>query len=161
MTPFEANGSRWRVILLLAGALAFVALGVFVLTIKPTDIARTIAGVAAIAVFGAFFLIGLPRLRTHGAELRVDQRGIMWRRWSGDTIPWAAIDRITVGEIRGQHFACLFLRDPGAYRSTTFAGKLAGANKAMGFGDIALSVTGTDRSFDELMAAIERFAPTA
>lgn len=161
MTPFEANGSRWRVILLLAGALAFVALGIVVLTIKPTDIARTIAGVAAIAVFGAFFLIGLPRLGTQDAEIRVDQRGIMWKRWSGDTIPWSAIERVTVGQISNQRFACLFLRDPGAYRSTTVAGKFAGTNKAMGFGDIALSVTGTDRSFDELMAAIERFAPAA
>lgn len=158
---FEAHASRWRLILLLAGSLGFVALGVFLLTIDPPSTKRTLVGWAAIVVFGAFFLIGLPRLKDQGAVIRVDQRGIWWKRWSGDTIPWSAIERISVGEIRGQRFACLFLRDPRAYPSSTFVGKLAAANKAMGFGDVALTASSTDKSFADLMAAIERFAPPA
>lgn len=158
---FEARASRWRLVLLLAGSLGFVALGIFLLTIDPPDLKRTLAGVAGIVVFGAFFLIGLARVRDQGVEIRVDQRGIWWKRWSDDTIPWSAIERITVGEIRGQRFACLFLRYAGAYRSATLMGKLASANKAMGFGDIAINTGSTDASFADLMAAIDRFAPPA
>lgn len=156
---FEANASRWRMILLLAGALGFVALGIFLLTIDPPDTRRTLAGVAAIVVFGVFFLIGLSRLNDQGVDIRIDQRGIWWKRWSEETIPWSAIERISVSEIRGQRFACLFLHDPAAHRSTTFAGKLARANRAMGFGDIALTASGTDASFADLIAAIDQFAP--
>jgi hypothetical protein len=155
---FEANSSRWRMVMVMLGALGFVVLGVWLAMHDPNGNAK-LAGGAAIVVFGGFFLLGLTRLNAQGVEIRIDQRGIWWKRWSDDTIPWAAIERISVGEIRSQRFACLFLRDPGAYRSTTFLGKMAGANKAMGFGDIALNTASSDKSFSAMMAAIDQFAP--
>ena len=36
---------------------------------------------------------------------------------------------------------------------------LGGLNKGMGFGDLALSALGTDKSFAELLEAVEHFAP--
>ncbi len=156
---FEAKASRWRISLLLAGALGFVAIGVWLLRLEGPTTERTLAAWAAIAVFGAFFLIGLPRLFQQGVALRIDPQGVWWRQWSDQTIPWSAIERMSVGEIRHQRFACLFLRDPRAFPSSTVLGKLASANKAMGFGDLALNTTGTDQSFDAMMAAIARFGP--
>lgn len=64
-----------------------------------------------------------------------------------------------VSDVERQRFVCLFLRDPSAFPSSTVLGRLKRANKAMGFGDIALSAIGTDRSFGDLLAAVERFAP--
>jgi hypothetical protein len=95
-----------------------------------------------------------------GVEIRIDPIGIWSRRWSSQTIPWAAIEHITFDKIERQRFACLFLRDADAFPSKTLQGRLAGANKAMGYGDITLGTTGTDVSFQELVEAIQRFAPS-
>jgi hypothetical protein len=159
VTPFEAKASRWRVVLLLAGALGFVALGIWLLRLDAPTAKRTLVAWAGIILFGAFFLIGLPRLFQQGVVLRIDARGVWWRQWSDQTIPWSAIDRISVDKIQRQRFACLFLSDPRAFPSATLLGKLARTNKAMGFGDIALNTSGTDQSFDAMLAAITKFAP--
>jgi hypothetical protein len=58
-----------------------------------------------------------------------------------------------------QRFLALWLQDPARHRSTHLLGRIAGANKSMGFGDIALSVSGTDRSFADLAAAFDHYAP--
>ena len=162
---FEANASRWRIAILLAGSLVFVVAGLWMLGLfgppPSTSLKAKAAGWGGVAFFGLCAIVGAKRLFDQGVEIRVDAHGLWWRRWSQDTIPWAAIERIATAEVRGQRFACLFLRDPSVHPSSTIAGKLAGANKAMGFGDIALSTTGTDKSFLELLAAIERFAPPA
>jgi len=92
-------------------------------------------------------------------EIRIDANGIYWRRRYSQVIPWNAIDRITIREVRGQRFACLFLRDPSAFPSEGLTSMLAGANKAFGFGDVALAMAGTDQSFDAMMAAVTKFAP--
>jgi hypothetical protein len=160
VTPFEAKASRWRVLLLLAGALGFVAVSIWLLQLDPPTTKRTLVAWAGIILFGAFFLIGLPRLFQQGVVLRIDAHGVWWRQWSDQTIPWSAIERISVGKIQRQRFACLFLSDPQAFPSTTLQGKLARTNKAMGFGDVALNTSGTDQSFDAMMTAITQFAPT-
>jgi hypothetical protein len=149
--------------LLFAGAIGFVVLGGWIVgafgSPPDTSFGARAAGWAAIVFFGLCGLVGGGRLFDAGTEIRVDGRGIWWRRWSDDTVPWAAIARVEMRAVRGHRFACLFLRDPGAYRATTLAGRLAGLNKAMGFGDIAITTNGTDASFGDLMAAIDRFAP--
>lgn len=116
-------------------------------------------GWVCILFFGLCAIVGARRMVRADVEIRVDTNGIYWRRRSHQTIPWAAIDRIATSSVRGQHFACLFLRDPGAFPATGLVGRMAAINKAMGFGDIALSATGTDRSFAAMMDAISAFAP--
>ncbi len=58
-------------------------------------------------------------------------------------------------------FLCLRLVDRDAYPSTRLLGKFAGLNRAWGFGDISVTTAGTDRSFAELLEAVEHFAPRA
>ena len=160
---FEANLSRFRVALMLAGAVGFVVAGLWLVGAfgppPSTSLKATVAGWAGIGFFGLCAIVLARRLFQAGVEIRVDSDGIYWRRWSDQTTPWNAIARISTGEIRRQRFVCLFLVDPRAFPSQGIAGKLAGANAAMGFGDIALSATGTDKSFDQLMAAIDQFSP--
>jgi hypothetical protein len=160
---FEAKLSRIRVALMLAGSIGFVVAGLWLVGAfgapPSTTLKATLAGWGGIVFFGLCAIVLARRLFQAGVEIRVDADGIYWRRWSDQTIPWNAIARISTGEIRRQRFVCLFLIDPHAFPSHGIAGKLAGANAAMGFGDIALSATGTDASFDQLMAAIDRFAP--
>ena len=159
MTAFEADNSRWRVMALLAGAAGFVALGIWLLRLDDAPAGSTVAAWAAIVFFGSCFAVGVPRAIQTGPELRIDRNGIWWNRWSDRTIPWCEITRIAVRQMRDQRFLALHLRDPSAYTSERLLGKLASINRVMGFGDIALNMQGTDRSFDELADAVRRFAP--
>jgi hypothetical protein len=160
---FEANLSRVRIALMLAGSIGFVVAGLWLVgafgSPPSTTFKAVAAGWAGIVFFGACAIVFVRRLFQAGVEIRIDANGIYWRRWSDQTIPWNAIARISTGEIRRQRFVCLFLIDPRAFPAQGLAGKLAGASRAMGFGDIALSATGTDASFDALMASIDRFGP--
>jgi hypothetical protein len=163
VTPFEARNSPWRIALLLVVALAFVVLGAWMIGAfgrAPDHRFKTQAiGWVSVVFFGLAAILVTRRLFDTDVEIRIDANGIYWRRRSSQVIPWSAIDRITIGEVRGQRFACLFLRDPRAFPSDGVTGMLGGANKALGFGDVALGATGTDRSFDQLMSAIKQFAP--
>jgi hypothetical protein len=163
VTPFEARNSLWRIALLMVVALAFVGLGAWMVGAfggQPDHRFKIQAvGWVSIVLFGLCAILITRRLFEADVEIRIDANGIYWRRRSSQVIPWNAIDRITIGKVRGQRFACLFLRDPRAFPSDGFTSMLAGANKALGFGDVALGATGTDRSFDELIGAIKQFAP--
>lgn len=103
-------------------------------------------------------MIGLSQLFRSGPDIRIDERGIWWRRWSDQRIPWSAITALYPASVGRTSFLFLKLADRDAYPSTRVLRKFAGLNRASGFGDIAVGVTGTDRSFAELIEAVERFA---
>lgn len=157
---FVARVSRWRAGLLVLGALGFVAAAVFVMQTKGlTDLRALITGWLGALFFGACALVGARQLFSTGPVMEIDARGILWRRWSDERIPWSAIERAEAMSLGRQRFLALWLQDPERYRSAHMLGRVAGANKSMGFGDIALSVSGTDRSFADLAAAFDRYAP--
>lgn len=83
----------------------------------------------AIVFFGFCDIFGARQMSRTDAVLQIHSRGILW------------------------------LHDPARYRSTYLLDKLAAANKALGCGDVALSVTGTNRGFGDLVSVIDRFAP--
>ena len=113
-------------------------------------------GLPCAAVFAAFALVALWRIRLAGEAVRVDDRGIrLWRANGAISVPWTAIRRIEVRSVHQQRFVCLWVDDPERYRAS---GPLGGANSAMGFGDVALGIQGTDARFADLEAAVARFA---
>ncbi|OHV04925.1 STM3941 family protein [Mycobacterium talmoniae] len=164
---FEANLSRARIALMLAGCLLFIALGLWMVGAfgeVPSTSRWSPGYVQAVGwagtVFGGFCaIVAVPRLFQSGVVMRVDTDGIYWRRWSDRVIPWSAIACISIGQMGRQRFVNLFLHDPAAYPSSGILGRVRGVNKAMGYGDIPLNITETDRSFDDLIAAIDHFAP--
>ncbi|MDB5705650.1 MAG: hypothetical protein JWN66_2766 [Sphingomonas bacterium] len=155
---FAAYVSRWRIGLLVIGALGFVAAGIFMLR-DPKDLFIVAIGWAGILFFGLCAIVGARQLFRFAPVMEVDARGVRWRRWSNDLIPWSAMSRIEVQGAGLGSFVCLWLHEPELYRSRHLMGWLAGANKAMGFGDIPLNIMGTDRRFDDLVEAFDRFAP--
>lgn len=157
---FVARVSRWRSGLLVLGSLVFIAAGVFVLGIHdPERPMLPFWGWAGI-IFASLTAVAWTRqLFQTEPVLEIDGQGILYRRWSDDRIPWSAIARAEIGLIRRQKFLSLWLRDPDRYQSTRLLGKVAKGNKLMGFGDIALNLTGTDQSFESMLRAVERFAP--
>ena len=88
---------------------------------------------------------------------RTDPDGVRWQRWCDETVPWRAIKDATPRSMSGQQFLCLKLVRPDDYPGKSTARLLAGMNKNMGFGDIAISTNGTDRSHAEMLGAASRF----
>jgi hypothetical protein len=139
-----------------------VALGIWFIA-SPEDLVTRrysstafISGVGWIlAVFCGLCLAAFIRqLFRTGPVLEIDERGILWRRWSDTTIPWNAITRAEVGAVGEQKFLSLWLDEPESYPGRSTLGKLSHMNKGMGFGDLALSMQGTDQSFDRLVEVV-------
>lgn len=160
-----AHVSRWKTLLLVLAGIGFVLLGIWLVR-DPGMFAESgrrardpliIRGVGWLAIlfFGAVGIVGVRQLFRTGPVMRVDEAGILWRRWSDRTIPWDAIVRAEAHDMMGQQFMCLWLDEPERYRPTSLLGRTARINKGMGFGDIALSLQGTDQRFDRLVAVID------
>ena len=167
--PFVAHASKGKILLILLGGVVLIGAAGFML-LYPGEfpeyarifgILIPIAWIAWVAVifFGLCSLLWIRQMMRSGPVIEISSAGLRWRNWSDDLIPWGAFTRAEITSMQRQRFVSLWLRDPGAYRSSTILGRLAGANKAMGFGDIALGAQGTDRGFDELAEAVHAHAP--
>lgn len=106
-------------------------------------------------IFGLGLAAFVRQLFRTGPVLEIDGRGILWRRWSDTIIPWTAITRVEVKTMREQKFLSLWLDEPESYAGRSTLGRLSSMNKGMGFGDVALSMQGTDQSFDRLVEVVD------
>lgn len=157
---FVARVSRWRTGLMVFGAAVFVAAGIFLVGIdEPGQTETRFWGWASIIFFGLAGLVWVRQLFRTEPVLEIDSNGILWRRWSDERIPWSAIVRADIKVLQRQKFLSLWLRDPEGYRSSRLLGKLARTNKAMGYGDIALNLSGTDQGFDAMIDVVSQCAP--
>lgn len=159
---FIARSSPWRLALLALGAGAFVAAGLFLAGIfgPPPRPGREWLGWLCVAFFGLCGVMVLRRLIEGGDVVRISASGIYFAPWSDQTVPWSEIIEVTVWEFRRQKSIILHLRNPDRFPSTKLLGKLAGANRALTGGDIPISLTGTDGSFADAMAAITYYRRT-
>lgn len=165
MTNFVAHNSRWRIALLTMVALGFVTGGLWMVgafgdvpTSRRYSTSLTIAlGWFAILFFGTAATYGVKNFFNTKTQLEVGPLGIRWTPWSNDLIPWSHITNVRTWSQQRQNYILLHLDDPSRFPGKGLAGKLARANKMMTGGDIAISVTGTDRSFGEAMDAVTSF----
>lgn len=165
MQDFVAHHSRWRLAVLGLCAGAFVVAGLWMAGVfgaaHPTDRYSADSTVAIGWICVAFFaLCGIAvvsRLFDTREQVRIGPQGIRWVRLSDRTIPWSDISDITEWSHRRQRMIVLHLRDPARWPRRGLSALLAGANRALTGGDVMISLTGTDRSFDEAVAAIARF----
>ena len=158
---FVARPSPLRILLLIALALGFVVLGVWIAGLlgpAPRP-GKEWVGWAALLFFGLAAVMGVWRLFDRSDQIVVDGDGLCWKQHSAATIPWVEIERIEAREIRRQRFLCVFLKDPEKFPAAGWRGAMASANRGFGFGDLALSTTGTDRRHGELVAAVRQNAP--
>lgn len=162
--PFEARFTprslAWR--LVAWSSLAAVSV-VFAHPSGPLADLHVVARVAAWAC-AALFLVVLffeaRRLASKDPVLRIDERGILWRRWSEQLIPWSEVASLRLFSVRRVHFVGLVLRTPERFPSSTILGRTAKANRAFTNCDVCLEIQGTDRCHDELVSAIESHLPT-
>lgn len=158
--PFEAHPDRRKIASLLAIAGAFVLSGVWLAGgFGPVESIRGwspqalhVFGWIAIVFFGFGVAVLVQRLFSSGVEVRVDAEGVYGRRSGNRVIPWSAIERITTVDAGRVQLAYLFLND-----ASEFAGRKSMGAKS--FGQVALSLQGTDGKVSDMRAAFDYFAP--
>jgi hypothetical protein len=169
MEEFVAHHSRARLALLLLAAVLFVAGGLWMAGMfgdPPTsrryspEVVKFV-GWACLAFFGLCAVVIARRMFEGGDALRIDRTGITFTAWSDQTIPWSEITEISEWSMRGQRSIILHLRDPDRFPGKGVLGITAKANRAMTGGDVPISLSGTDRSYGDALAAIERFLGAA
>lgn len=157
--------SKEKTGLLILAAAGFVAAGIW-FAVDANDIAassRRLRDPAIVQLIGwGAILLGLGggavmlrQFRQDGPVMEIDGHGILWQRWSDQIIPWSAIVRAEPRTVYNQKFLSLWLNEPERYPARSTLGKLSRMNKGMGFGDIALSMQGTDQSFDRLVEVVD------
>lgn len=159
---FVARNNAARLLLMAAASLGFVAAGLWIAGVfgPPPRPGREWIGWVAILFFGAAGVAILRRAVDGGELIVVDRHGIFWRPQGDAPIPWTAIRALGTGTVRRQRFICLHLHDPDAWPPRR-RNPLGALNRGLGFGDIAISATGTDRSFADLQEAVDRHAAAA
>ncbi len=165
MEDFVAYPSRWRLASGVLGAAAFVILGLWALgafgphpgSSRYSAEVVTAAGWFSIVFFGCCGAVAARKMFDKGEELRIGRLGIRWAPWSDLTIPWSEVVDVTTWNYRGQAAIVLHLRDAARFPRKPWLGLFAGLNSRLSGGDIAIMLTGTDRSFAEGLSAIERF----
>ena len=155
--PFVARASRTKIGITLALSAVMIAFGLGLWL--SDELALRLFGSLIALVFAFAAVVSARRLRDERPEFEIDARGILWRGWSDERIPWVAIERAAVRRMRRQRFICLWLRDPDAHRSPRLLGRLTRANRALGFGDIALNPDGAACDLSDLVAAVRRYRP--
>ena len=162
---FVTYPSRWRIALLVLGSVAFVVLGAWMVggfgpvPVSPRYPPEEIFAVGWLSVtfFGLCGAMWTRRLFDGREQLRIGPAGVRSASWSDQTIPWSEIVDVTTWSYRRQRAIILHLRNRGRFPGRGLAALLAGANRKLTGGDVAISLTGTSRSFDEALAAITRF----
>lgn len=159
MFPFVARPSTSQNLQLLGAGVALILASAYLAGLLTADypMGREWIGWGGMAIFGLFTGIILVRTFDGQDMLRIGPSGIWYRDWSDDIIPWREITAIGTWQVRGQKVILLSLVDPVRFPSSTLRGKAASMDRALTGGDIAITLMGTDRSFDEAMAAIEKY----
>lgn len=158
---FVARHDRGSLILYLLVAIVGIVLGLLMIGAQSPRPGQEVAGWVVVALCGLAAGVIADQIFDEPVWIVIDRDGILARQWSDAVIPWRAIRDIRIRSFRWQRFVCLYLHDPSLCRSGWLRRLLRGLNRAMGYGDASISASGTDRSFAELEAAIDRYAKAA
>ena len=119
MTPIIIYPSRNRIVLLFLGSIAFVAIGVWMLTLPPGEVGTkgTISAWICIPFFGTTGVFALTRLFSKKPALIIDQSGITDNAsgLSAGFIPWSDITGAGIATFQKQKFLGISLRNPQDY----------------------------------------------
>ena len=159
MEAVELGPKRGLLIVNLIGALCFVVSGVFILGVDRSTKA-ILAGVGGIVFFGACAVVFARRLMDAAPVVVIDDRGIRDRRM-GVVIAWDRILGASVPTTVGPGAAVVLkLRNPEEIipKLNPLYRRLAAANKALGFDQIAINVTGFGADVQAIADLIAREA---
>lgn len=161
----EIRQSPWQTLLLIAGALVFVALGTLMISgsigkARP-DIFVQAIGWISVLFFGACGIVGGWRFMTvRGPVVTLSPVGIRDMRIAEETIPWRAIRGISTWEYQRQKVMVLQV-DPALERRltlSTIARMSRRANAALGADGLCVAATGLSMRYADLLATTKAYA---
>lgn len=164
--PFEAYNSPWKLVLLFALSLGFVTMGAWMAGLAgEVPVSRRLGssmpywGWVTIVFFGLCAGVMLRRIFDRRPFLRVDERGIWQAGISSEMlVAWSEIEEIDRNRIYRNRFVGIRLKDTRRLASNWWRAILVTFNERMTGFQGSFTTTGTDRSFDELVAAVDHFA---
>jgi hypothetical protein len=162
METLVISNSRWRYILLLFVCVGFVVTGIFLVKTADTTF-ETWAGWPAIIFFGAGIPLFIWQIVDRRPRLTINELGINDRTMGVGLIPWAEITDSYVKSIRGNHFICLVARNPEIWTSKFSTAKKAmiKANKALGFTELNVNLSGTSAQPQEIHELILKLSASS
>ena len=150
------SNSRWRYLVLLCVSLGFVAGGVFILLQDQ----GAWVGWGSVVFFGACSVVFVWQLVDSRPRLIINDDGILDRTLGVGSIPWSEIQGAFIRSIDGNDFICLEVRDPERYRLrlSPVRRAMASANRALGFTDLSVNLSGLRVNTQELFELIMKRA---
>ena len=165
--PLEIPLSKSKLVLMLIGALAFVAIGFWFVIAPPKidnsywghPIKLAIIGYGSILFFGLCAILFMRKLPDTKPGLIIDSEGLMDN--SGGTaagrILWADIENISVLEIQKQKLIMIEVTNPEDYigrQRSLWKRKVMQMNYKMYGTPISISANGLKMKFDDLLSAL-------
>jgi hypothetical protein len=147
------------VLICVVGVAVFGFIAMFPETFQPPSVLTRPAGVFGATIFSLLLFVNLRESARRGAVIIIGPAGLVWRRWSEEQVPWPALRAARFARNRGEDVVRLWLREPVRSRPRSLLERVAPVNRLLGAGDMELSTTGTDRSFQEMAEAVQTFAP--
>jgi hypothetical protein len=162
--------SKGKLALLLAGAILFVAAGVWFIkepetftrtSFKPSPVLITTIGYASVIFFGICAIFIFRKLFDTKAGIILDDKGIHDNSSgvSAGFIPWSDITNISTIEVSRQKLIMIEVSNPDDYinRQTNFIAKKAAAiNHKMYGSPISITATSLKYGFDDLYYTLRK-----
>ncbi|MCB2067076.1 MAG: hypothetical protein KDE15_10610 [Erythrobacter sp.] len=165
--PYVARDSRWRLVQLALGAAGFVVAGLWMAGLfgAPPSPGRwspekvMLVGWAGVLFFGLMLFVIVQRLRRAGEAFRIDAQGITHAQMVKQSFAWDEIVALQPVRMGNQPMICYEVVQARLDQLGGLRAKLAAANRSMTGCSFALAISGTDARFDDVLAALEAFAP--
>lgn len=171
MTPnesIEIGLSKRKIVLLLAGSLAFIAIGLW-FVISPPRFENTLfdnpllifaTGVASTILFSIFGFIAAKKLLDNKPGLVIDKNGILDQSSgvSAGHIPWSDIQEIKITQVYNQKFIMIIVHNPNDYitrQPSVFKRKAMEINFKTYGSPISITANTLQCDFDELQALLQ------
>lgn len=156
---FEARHARRLQIVAASGCLLLFAFGLYIALIGSAGEAWPMTGYGIALASALGIMVFVMRLLGKDVIMRIDEQGVDWKRVSRP-IPWSEIVSSKLVRVNRVPMLCITLKDPKAYPlKGAFARMAAVGDRALGFGAMGLNVANTDRSFNDMLAAIRHYRP--
>lgn len=156
MDRIEIKFSRLKISLMLLLAAAFVAGGIFILSVAK-DFRGKVIGWAAVVFFGIALLVFLKQFLNTESRIILDDEGIEDKSLGVGKILWDDIEAAYPNNIFTNKFISLQLFDVEKYlqRTSKPKRKIASYNQTLGFETLNLNLIGLAISQQDLMTLIK------
>jgi len=144
MQPVVITQSWKRMLVFLAGALAFVATGILIIRLGGPG--SGFVGWMSIVFFGGCALIFLWRLADNRPRITITDRGIEDRFLKIGVVEWADIADVQLWRQSGSAFIGLALRDEHKYiaRLSPLMQRMAALNEKLGYPRLCINLAATN-----------------